>query len=346
MGASWEGFLAAGIAVLGFGSNFVPVKKFETGDGMFFQWVLCCAVWMTGLVIQLWQDSPEFQPIAMVGGIIWCTGNLMVVPIIKCIGLGLGLLIWGLSSLVMGWATGNFGLFGLHKNTVENPWLNYAGFGLAIVSVVIYAFIKPSIPSKRMSESEESTTKTEEIEYSPINSSASTVPQDDGTSWVDHFSPLQRRCIGLVLSIFSGLCYGSNFDPPQWLIDNHKGSSSSLDYVFSHFSGIILASTFYFFLYCILKKNKPCLYPEAILPGFISGVLWAIAQIAFFVANQELSFVVSFPIISTGPGAIGSLWGVLLFQEIKGKLNIAVLLLAISINVVAVVLIALSQLSL
>lgn len=29
------GFITAGIAILFFGSNFVPVKKYETGDGKF-----------------------------------------------------------------------------------------------------------------------------------------------------------------------------------------------------------------------------------------------------------------------------------------------------------------------
>ncbi len=30
----WLGFLGAAIAIVFFGSNFIPVKKFETGDGM------------------------------------------------------------------------------------------------------------------------------------------------------------------------------------------------------------------------------------------------------------------------------------------------------------------------
>lgn len=33
------------------------------------------------------------------------TGNIAVVPIVKAIGLGLGILIWGSSSLLMGWAS-------------------------------------------------------------------------------------------------------------------------------------------------------------------------------------------------------------------------------------------------
>ena len=46
------------------------------------------------------------------------------------------------------------------------------------------------------------------------------------------------------------------------------------------------ASTAYFLLYCVLKRNKPVVYPEVVLPGVISGVMWAVAQSSFFVANQ------------------------------------------------------------
>ena len=61
--------------------------------------------------------------------------------------MGLGLLIWGMSNLVMGWSTGNFGLFGLKKNEVDNPILNYVGVVLAVISVAFYAFVKPSVES-------------------------------------------------------------------------------------------------------------------------------------------------------------------------------------------------------
>jgi hypothetical protein len=91
----WMGYVAAAVAVFCFGSNLVPVKKFETGDGMFFQWILCTGIWLTGLVVNGIQGWPTFEPIAMIGGVLWCTGNLLTVPIIKMIGLGLGLLLWG-----------------------------------------------------------------------------------------------------------------------------------------------------------------------------------------------------------------------------------------------------------
>ena len=34
-------------------------------------------------------------------------------PIVKSIGLGLGLLIWGLVGMLVGWASGHFGVLGV-----------------------------------------------------------------------------------------------------------------------------------------------------------------------------------------------------------------------------------------
>ncbi|XP_048449258.1 transmembrane protein 144-like, partial [Rhincodon typus] len=67
------GFIACAVAVVFFGSNFVPVKKFDTGDGMFFQWILCAAIWIVSLAVNLILKCPEFWPLAMLGGFLWAT---------------------------------------------------------------------------------------------------------------------------------------------------------------------------------------------------------------------------------------------------------------------------------
>ena len=65
------------------------------------------------------QGFPQFQPVAMLGGLLWATGNMMCVPVIKLIGLSMGLLIWGSTNMLMGWASGQFGLFGLKSQAGE-----------------------------------------------------------------------------------------------------------------------------------------------------------------------------------------------------------------------------------
>ena len=76
----------------GFGTNFIPIKQFKTGDGVFFNFVLCTGIWVVGLIVNLIRHEngaePQFEPLAMLGGAIWATGNVAVVALIKCLGLG------------------------------------------------------------------------------------------------------------------------------------------------------------------------------------------------------------------------------------------------------------------
>jgi len=83
-------------------------------------------------------------------------------------------------------------------------------------------------------------------------------------------------------------------------------------------------------------KNKPRVFPEAILPGFVCGAMWATAQCGWFVANGKLEFIVSFPIISTGPGLVGALWGIFLFKEIQGRKNLLMVVAAFIVEFVAI----------
>jgi hypothetical protein len=48
-------------------------------------------------------------------------------------------------------------------------------------------------------------------------------------------------------------------------------------------------------------------------------MVWACAQIGWFYANENLSMQIAFPIITTAPGIIGTLWGILLHDEISLK---------------------------
>jgi Transmembrane family, TMEM144 of transporters len=359
------GFGAAAVSVFLFGTTALPVKKFETGDGMFFQWVSCAAIWIAGLITNLVLGQPPFEPFAMLGGALWCTGNIFVVPIVKTIGLGLGLVLWGMSNLIMGWASGEFGLFGLTKQTVPHPALNYIGFSLAMLSTIAFMFVRPTVASRVADQDAAESIKpdpsindndsnvTVDAERHPLLSDVGMDPVDgsrEPESWVEKLSPIQKRVLGVVLALVSGVFYGVNFDPPQLLVDQCKEkkdqgdcSTELMDYIFSHFSGIFLASTVYLAIYCAVTRNKPTIYPESVLPALAYGAMWAGADIAWFIANGALSLVVAFPIITTGPGVVGSLWGIFLFKEIQGRRNLLAWGVAVLITIAGVVLIALSK---
>ena len=46
---------------------------------------------------------------------------------------------------------------------------------------------------------------------------------------------------------------------------------------------------------------------ELVLPGLASGLMWAIAQVCFFIANSELGASIVFPVLGTGAHSFTSI---------------------------------------
>jgi hypothetical protein len=98
----WIGYLSVVIAVLFFGSNLVPAGKYPIGDGLSFQFFMCCGIWITGLVIDLFVKSPQFFPLVLIGGILWTTGNILCLLVIRINGLGMSMLLWCTTNMLVG----------------------------------------------------------------------------------------------------------------------------------------------------------------------------------------------------------------------------------------------------
>ena len=71
--------------------------------------------------------------------------------------------------------------------------------------------------------------------------------------------------------------------------------------------------------------------------------MFGVAQTLWFIANDMLSFALSFPIITTLPGLIGALWSIFVFKEISGKKNFILLAIAFGLAIFAGIMIALSH---
>ncbi len=314
-------------------------KKFKTGDGMFFQWTLASGIFIMGVFMYLFQCSqgdwiplkssqgcPAFQPFSMLGGALWATGNIMTVPIIKTLGLSMGMLTWGMANMVVGWASARFGILGVPRETFSSPGMNTGGVLVAIASMVVFAFIKPTVEkvgSKRGGgggdDAKDSLLPDGDVDQvyaglygNGINSDDAArpaEPEDDEADWTDKLSPQQKKLFGFVASVVAGLFYGVNFNPPTYVANKScfidtsadcfvNAPTSVKDHIFSHFTGIWLAATLYFALYALATKNQPRIYADATFPGMISGMIWATAQISWFFANADLGQATAFPIIS------------------------------------------------
>lgn len=74
-GSMLWGYLSIILCVFCWGTNFIPVKHYETGDGVFFQFIMCTAIWSFGFLIDIIKGSPQFYALPMLGGFVWTTGN-------------------------------------------------------------------------------------------------------------------------------------------------------------------------------------------------------------------------------------------------------------------------------
>jgi glucose uptake protein GlcU len=346
---AWQGYVAVAVAVLGFGSNFIPARKLDPGNGLYFQFFMSTAILCAGFIVQMVRGASVFYPYAMLGGMLWCIGNSFAMPALKLISMGLAISLWGGSNMMLGWASGHFGFWGVDKEKSEVEWIGYVGVAFAALGVIVLGFVKKSTAPHR-----DSITgvliANDDMGYSSVSGSQihtnpyERVELGEKPDITRHMSRTQMRVLGVFLALGAGCFFGVNFDPPTRLIDSYsersltedvKYSPSGLDYVFSHFFGIFVTALLELVLFTAVdgifnlpEIFTPAPYEQMILPGFISGLGWAIAQIAWFVANDNLGLVVSFPIVALGPSVVASLWSVFLFGEIRGQRNYVLLLVA------------------
>jgi hypothetical protein len=50
--------------------------------GMFFQWILCGATLLVGIIVQVIRGTHNFYPLVMIGGLVWETGIWQTLSII------------------------------------------------------------------------------------------------------------------------------------------------------------------------------------------------------------------------------------------------------------------------
>ena len=353
-------------AVVLFGSNYLPVKRFAVGDGFFFQWALCAGIWLVGMVLNAAQclqprgsSPPPFEPLAALGGAAWATGQLFVPFIVNSIGMAKGLIVWGATAMLSGYACGVFGWLGVRSQAGDvKSWpLNIAGLCLALASLFASLLLRPdtttTISSAKTSGSSNgvSVSSLEQRLLPSLEAGSDGRESADANGRGSATSAHSDSTVGVVLALFAGLFFGTNFNGAQYVIDRAgsaaypHSSSHGLDYVPSQFSGIFFASTLYFALYAVYMRNRPQINREVALPAVVSGLLWGVADALWFVANEQLGFVVAFPIVLSGPGVVASLWGIFVLGELRGTRNLVLAALVSTLVAGGAVLISLSRLA-
>ena len=336
------GYVCCLVSAAFFGANYVPVKHLSNlGDGVFFALCMTLGVFAVGIVVQCARSFPKYEAQAMFGGCLWAIGNLMVVPIVKSIGIALGMMIWSGACMLAGWASARFGILGLEKEEVSMPELNTFGVVLALAALYVASKIDGTPTANSSTRTNGTGRRDEEEENNGFLND-----NDDASATNNN----EKHSFAIMLSVISGLLYGVNFNPAEKLRLDRSGkhSDDALDYVFSHFSGVFLATGIAFTLHYfhVVRKSTDRyqdIRQETVFPAVISGVMWGIAQTSWFVANRALSMSISFPIISTLPSVVAALIGYFYFQEMRGQKNLRLLLSSGVMRLVSVVCIANSR---
>lgn len=152
--------------------------------------------------------------------------------------------------------------------------MNYVGVSLAILSAFVYLFVKPEMNKSKV---DANNVQSIGLEDSDKFKEENLTLNNKDTSILEKINPKLRRVLGIIMAIFAGVMYGFGYAPILYVIDNYENSSSNgLDYVFPFYTGTLISSIVYFLIYCAIKKNKPIVYENAILPGAISGLMWGI----------------------------------------------------------------------
>jgi hypothetical protein len=71
----WSGFILLLSSSFFWGSNYLPMKKYETGDGFFYQLILNVAIWFLGFIINCVRGFPTFHYIPVISGVLWAVNT-------------------------------------------------------------------------------------------------------------------------------------------------------------------------------------------------------------------------------------------------------------------------------
>jgi len=224
------------LACLFFGILNLPVKHYKTGDGMFFQLLVGLSIWSASLIVNCVRGQPEFY----------------------------------------GWAYARFGWFGIRPEQPANVGLNYAGVAVCALSVVVYLFVKVNEPASNTTQKQIQSDNDEEVTEETTRLldrvKRKEEEEEEGLEFYEKLGAIERKAFGVVVAIVGGVFFGATFAPILYVQDNYEGASpNGNDYAFSLGTGILFSSLGYFVVYCVVRRNRPRIYPELMLPAFTTG---------------------------------------------------------------------------
>ena len=81
----------------------------------------------------------------ILGGLVNCIAFSLAPQTFKYAGLGIGFVTWVGVTMLVGWAIGRYGFFGMtDPDPAEFPFIDYIGVALCVIALGLMLFVKPS----------------------------------------------------------------------------------------------------------------------------------------------------------------------------------------------------------
>ncbi|KAI1732662.1 transmembrane family of transporters domain-containing protein [Ditylenchus destructor] len=344
----WQGALAVSIGAICFGSMHVPIRKvYGSSNGLFVQWVMSMGILIVGFAVNAIEVSPPMMPLAFLGGLIWTVANSLSQFVITGLGLGVALVLWNTTNCLTGWATGRFGLFGLNQTLPTNDTLNIVGLLIVLTGGLSFAFVKKTEPFEKKADMCKDCIAEE--------GNAKIVEKQEGLPPQGCLIPSTQKCFKLKTDImhyhsavvriflcghsYSNYLHGDDFP-------SNSRTRNGLQYIFTHYFGVFIGSTFIFIVYALMRRNKPAVNPSVILPSLAGGMIWGVGMCCLFVSNDLLTQTVTYPVMTTIPGCVAAIWSIFFLKEIHGKRNYAIICFAFLCIFIGAIFVFLSKLQL
>lgn len=100
------GYLAAIISMLGWGSYFVPMKRVKSNNPIFYQAVMCLAIFISSCILTFFTHKFIFSWLAILSGILWAVGNFLSVLAVKHSRLSIAAPVWMATIVFVSFAWG------------------------------------------------------------------------------------------------------------------------------------------------------------------------------------------------------------------------------------------------
>jgi glucose uptake protein GlcU len=345
MAEEWIGWVSVLVSIVFFGIFAIPLKMKrvvdERIDPMVFQLYMSIAICISSIAVvasAAWH-SFVWTWWAVLGAALWVPASVLSIYAIKYVGLAIAQSTWAGATILVSFAWGSLYF---HDDIASGVGTAFALIsmctGLALLAVAGSKVLSTHATFASLRALSGATVHMDQLasdrnhddrnhdelivnddDDDDDNDDAMLLQNDDASESESDMSPTKRFGLGMGCAFGLGLFNGSMLVPTRLTPDDATG----VVYVGSFGVGVLLVTPILFVVYFGVQRRLPEFkWRAALLPGSIAGVLWNIGNIASIFATLGLGLTIGFPLTQLAL-LVGSLIGIIVFDEMTHRLDIA-----------------------